>query len=64
MIRWMIVIFFALMFISWLTPLLNKMGLGKLPGDIRFKIFGREWFIPLASTVLLSFVATLIAKLF
>lgn len=64
MIRWMIVIFFALMFISWLTPLLNKLGLGKLPGDIRFKVFGREWFIPLASTVLLSVVATLIAKLF
>lgn len=64
MIRWMIVILFALMFISWLTPLLNKLGLGKLPGDIRFKIFGRECFIPLASTVLLSFVATLIAKLF
>ena len=64
MIRWMIVIFLALVFISWLTPLLNKLGFGKLPGDFRFRLFGREWFIPLASTVLLSLIASLIAKLF
>ena len=64
MIRWMIVIFLALVFISWFSPLIHKLGFGKLPGDFRFRIFGRELFIPLASTVLLSFIATLIAKLF
>ena len=63
MIRWMIVIFLALMFISWFTPLLNKLGFGKLPGDLRFKLFGREWFVPLTTTILLSLIATLIAKL-
>lgn len=64
MIRWMIVIFLALVFISALTPLLQKLGFGKLPGDLRFRLFGREWFIPLTTTILLSFIATLIAKLF
>ena len=34
----------------------------RLPGDFKFKLFGRDWFIPLASTVLLSFVVSLIAK--
>lgn len=63
MIRWMIVIFLALVFISALTPLLQKLGFGKLPGDLRFRLFGREWFIPLTTTILLSFIATLIAKL-
>ncbi len=63
MIRWMIVIFLALVLISWFTPLLHKLGLGRLPGDFRFRLFGRDWFIPLTSTVVLSFVATLIAKL-
>lgn len=63
MIRWLIVIFLALMLISWFTPLLQKLGVGRLPGDFRFRLFGREWFIPLASTVLLSFVAGLISKL-
>lgn len=62
MIRWFIVIFLALVFISWFSPLLQKLGLGKLPGDFRFRLFGREWFIPVTTTVLLSFVASLIAK--
>ena len=63
MIRWMIVIFLALMVISWLTPALQKLGFGKLPGDLRFKLFGRDWSIPLTTTVLLSLVASLISQL-
>jgi hypothetical protein len=61
MLRWMIIIFLALVVISWLTPWLNKLGVGQLPGDFRFKLFGRQWYLPFASTVLLSFVATLIS---
>ena len=63
MIRWMIVIFLALVVISWLTPVLNKLGFGKLPGDLRFKLFGREWFVPLTSTILLSLIASLVSQL-
>jgi hypothetical protein len=62
MLRWVIVTFLALLLISWVRPWLEKMGLGKLPGDFQFKLFGREWFIPLTSTLLLSFIITLIAK--
>ena len=62
MLRWVIVTFLALLLISWVRPWLDKMGLGKLPGDFQFKLFGREWFIPLTSTLLLSFILTLIAK--
>jgi Protein of unknown function (DUF2905) len=62
-IRWLIVMFLALMLISALRPWLDKLGLGKLPGDFRFRLFGREWFIPLASSVLLSVVALGIARL-
>ena len=62
MIRWMIVIFLALLLISWFTPLLHKLGFGKLPGDLRFKAFGREWFIPLTTTILLSGLAALVSK--
>jgi hypothetical protein len=63
MIRWFIVIFLALMLISWVSPLLQKLGFGKLPGDLRFKLFGRDWNIPLTTTILLSFVASLISQL-
>ncbi|TSE34350.1 DUF2905 family protein [Tepidimonas charontis] len=62
MIRWMIVIFLALVLISWMTPLLRRLGLGRLPGDFYFRLFGREWFIPLTSTVLLSLLASAIAR--
>jgi hypothetical protein len=63
MIRWIIVIFLALMFISWFTPLLQRLGFGKLPGDLRFRLFGREWFIPLTTTIVLSMLAALVSKL-
>ena len=63
MLRWLIVTFLALLLISWVRPWLEKLGLGKLPGDFHFKLFGREWFIPLTSTLLLSFVLSLLSKL-
>jgi hypothetical protein len=63
MIRWLIVVFLALLLINGLTPWLRKLGLGRLPGDFRFRLFGREWFIPLTTTVLLSLVCALIARL-
>ena len=63
MFRWMLVIFLALILISWFTPFLQKLGFGKMPGDFRFKLLGREWFIPLTTTVVLSLLAGLISKL-
>ena len=63
MIRWLLVIFLALLIFSGLRPWLERLGLGRLPGDFRFRLFGRDWFIPLASSVLLSFVAMLIGQL-
>lgn len=54
MLRWLIVVFLALVLIEGLAPWLRRLGLGRLPGDLRFRLFGREWSVPLASTVLLS----------
>lgn len=62
MIRWLIVVFLALLIFSGLRTWLEKIGLGRLPGDFRFRLFGREMFVPLTSSVLISFVAMLIAK--
>ncbi len=63
MLRWLLVIFLALLLINWFSPLLQKLGFGKLPGDFRFRLFGREWFLPVTTTVLLSLLAALVAKL-
>ena len=62
MFRWLIVTFLALIIFSGLQPWLQKLGLGRLPGDFHFRLFGREWQIPLASSVVLSMLAAALAK--
>ena len=63
MIRWVFVIFIAVILFSAVMPWLEKLGIGRLPGDIRFTLFGRVFMLPFASTLLLSIIAFLIAKL-
>ena len=63
MFRWLIVTVLALVLMSGLTSWLRKFGFGKLPGDFAFIAFGREWQVPIASTVVLSMLAALVAKL-
>lgn len=62
-LRWLLVLLIALLVFSALHKWLEKLGLGRLPGDFRFTLFGREFFIPLTSSVLLSFVAMAIGRL-
>jgi hypothetical protein len=62
MFRWLIVVFLALILLNGLTPWLQRLGFGRLPGDLRFKIFGREMFIPLTTTIILSMVAAAISR--
>jgi hypothetical protein len=63
MIRWVIVIFVCLVIFANLLPWLQKIGIGKLPGDFRFKLFGNIYTIPFSSTIVISLVALLIAKI-
>ena len=63
MIRWLLVVFLALILFSGLRHWLEKLGLGRLPGDFRFRLFGREWFIPFASSIVLSVLAMGIIRL-
>ena len=63
MFRWVLTIFLALVVFSAAMPWLEKLGIGRLPGDVRFKIFGRQVFLPFASTLLLSMIAVGIGKL-
>ena len=62
MIRWVLVIFFAVIVFSALLPWLETLGIGRLPGDLRFKLFGRIFSLPFASTILISLVVLLIAR--
>lgn len=64
MIRWLLVVFLALLIFSGLRHWLEKIGLGRLPGDFRWRMFGREFHVPLASSLVLAFVAMAIGQLF
>ena len=58
MLRWLIVFMLALALIGWFTPLLRRLGLGRLPGDIYFVRNGREYNFPFASSLLLTALVT------
>ena len=48
--------------ISLATPWLSRYGLGRLPGDLVVKFRGRLVYIPITTTLLLSLLLTLIAR--
>jgi Protein of unknown function (DUF2905) len=62
MLRWLFVIFLALILINAFAPFLNKLGFGRLPGDFRFRLFRRDWYLPVTTTLLLSFAASAMSK--
>ncbi|MEF7615230.1 DUF2905 domain-containing protein [Aquincola sp. MAHUQ-54] len=55
--RWLIVFLLACLIFNGLQHWLRRIGLGRLPGDFRFILFGREWFLPVASSLVLSLIA-------
>lgn len=63
MIRWVVVIFISVIVISALLPWLEKLGIGRLPGDFRFKLFGRIFTLPFSSTMVLSLIMLVVAKI-
>jgi hypothetical protein len=62
-VRWLIVFLLACLVFNGLQGWLRKIGLGKLPGDFSFRLRGRDWYVPLASSVVLSVLAMLIGLL-
>jgi hypothetical protein len=61
--RWLLTTFIALLVLTALQPWLGRLGIGRLPGDLRFRRNGREYVLPFTSTVLLSLLLMLIARL-
>jgi hypothetical protein len=61
--KWLIATAVALVVFSGVMPWLRRLGIGRLPGDLNFKAFGRDWSIPITSTVVLSLAAALIARM-
>ncbi len=62
--RWLLVFLLACLVFNGLQGWMRKIGLGQLPGDFSFKLRGRVWHVPLASSVVLSVLAMLIGLMF
>jgi hypothetical protein len=63
MIKWLLTILISLAVLAAATPWLQRLGVGRLPGDVRFSVHGREYSLPFASTVLFCLVAWAIGRL-
>lgn len=63
MLKWLLVLVVGVIVISLLTPWLGRYGLGRLPGDIVVRWRGRPIYLPITTTVLLSLLLTLFARL-
>jgi hypothetical protein len=61
--RWLLTMFIALAVLTALQPWLRRIGIGRLPGDVNFRIGGREYSFPFASTVLMTALMFLIGRL-
>ena len=61
--RWLLVFLLAFLLFNGLRAWLERIGLGRLPGDFTFRIGGREVYVPLGSSLLLSLLAMLIGYL-
>ena len=60
--KWIIVNAIVVIALGLLAPQLSRLGLWRLPGDFRFRYKGREYYLPIATTILLSLLLTLVAR--
>lgn len=60
MARWLITLGLVLVALGLLWPLLAKLGLGSLPGDIRIERKGYSFYFPLTTGIVVSLVITAI----
>ncbi len=58
--RFLVILGLVLVAVGLLLPLLGKLGLGRLPGDIVIERDGFRLYIPLMTSLLVSLVLTLI----
>ena len=63
MLKWLLVLAVGVVVISLMAPWLARRGLGRLPGDVTVRWRGRPIYLPITTTLLLSLVLTLIARL-
>jgi hypothetical protein len=62
MLKWLLTVFVVLAVLALVAPRFSRWGMGRLPGDLQFPARGRIYYIPLASTAVLSLLVWLVSK--
>ncbi len=60
MLKWLVTLLVVLFALGLLRPLLVKIGLGRLPGDLEMQHRGRKFYFPLATSVIFSLLIMLL----
>jgi len=64
MLKWLIAIFLVVLLLGVAQPrLAARLRLGRLPGDLRLRLRGREYLFPFTSVLLLSLLASVLMRL-
>ena len=68
MLKWLVTLLIVLVILAVATPWLARLRsgrfrLGRLPGDLRIPLRGRVYYVPFASTVVLSLLVWLLGKI-
>jgi hypothetical protein len=61
--RFLLILVLCLLVFNRFGDWMTRHGFGKLPGDLRFRVAGREFFLPLGSSFVLLLIASAIAWL-
>jgi hypothetical protein len=62
MLKWLLLMVLAVSLLGVFAPQLSRLGLWRLPGDLRFRYRGREVNLPITSTLLISLFLTLLLR--
>jgi hypothetical protein len=62
--RWLIIAGIVLILLGLAWPLIAKLGLGRLPGDIRIERDGFTFYFPIVTGLIISVVLSLILWFF
>jgi hypothetical protein len=64
MAKWLITLGIILVVLGLAWPLISKLGLGKLPGDIHVERDGFNFYFPITTSIIISLVISLILWIF
>jgi len=64
MAKWLITIGIVCIVLGLAWPLITKLGLGRLPGDVHVEKAGFDFYFPITTSIILSIVVTVILWIF